>query len=233
MVRIDGAYRLLEPLVEGTDRGALGIPRLVHRVVAGDPRIAAIVVGEVLPQVDDPILELPLRPEVRPLGRIVAVPMLVLSAGHRVQIQDRVDAVPGAGIHHAVEPADTLLPDLERRIVVLEVPVVERNPDRIYPEVTEEGRVPVGEEHREESVEEPLVALVAERPAQRAALLGLRPRIAGDEVLHVHPAAQTEAPQRHGIGSGHDPRPADGEDRRPCPALTLRHRHPHSGAQPA
>ncbi len=193
VVGIDRADRRLEPPVERADRRPLGIRRLVDRVVAGDPGIAAIVVGDVLPEVDHAVLELPLRPEVRPLRGVVAVPVLILGAGHRVQIEDRVDAVARARVDHGVEQPEALLADLERCVVALEVPVVERDPNRVQAQIVQEGGIPIGEEHREEPIEEPLVALIAEHAAQRPALLRLGAGIPGDEVLHVHPAAEAES----------------------------------------
>jgi hypothetical protein len=155
VVGIDGADGIVPALIERPDRRAADVTRLVDRVVAGHPRMAAIAQSQRLPQVDDAVLEVPVRPEECPVRRVVAVPSLVLTAGQRVQVDDRVEPVPG------------------------------------------------GEEHVEEPVEEPAGALLPEGPAQGGALERFGPGEAGDEVLHVHPAAQAHPAQ-------HDRPPAAG-----------------------
>jgi hypothetical protein len=46
--------------------------------------------------VHDPVLEVAVLPEGGDVGGVVGVPVLVLGAGQRVQVDDRVDAVPGS-----------------------------------------------------------------------------------------------------------------------------------------
>ena len=69
--------------------------------------------------------------------------MLVLAAGHRVQVDHAVDAVLGAQAHRAVEALEALLAQLERALVALEVAVVDRDPDAVDAEVGEQLRVAV------------------------------------------------------------------------------------------
>ena len=102
------------------------VRRLVERVVPRDPGIVAVVLGDGLPQVHHAILEVRVRPELRPLGGVVAVPVLVLRTGNRVQVEDRVDPVSGAGLHDPVEQPESLVLHHEWCAVVLEVAVVER-----------------------------------------------------------------------------------------------------------
>ncbi len=204
VIRIDGADRGLEATIEGPDGRALRVTRFVDRVVSGHPRVASVVRGDVFPEVDDAILELPLRPEVRPLRRVIAVPVLVLRAGDRVQVEDRVDAVPRAYVHDGVQKSEALLADLERCIIALEVAVVERDPHGVQAEALQERRIAIGEEHREEPVEEACVPLVAEDAAQRPTHLRLGSGVPGDEVLHVHPAAEAEAAQHDRIRTVQD-----------------------------
>ena len=118
--------------------------------------------------------------------------MLVLGTRNGVQVEDRVYAMASTGIHNTVEEPEALLADLERCVIVLEVPVVERDPHGVQAEALEESGVLVREEGCHEPVEESVAALVAEHATQRAALLRFGSGVAGDEVLHVHPAAEPE-----------------------------------------
>lgn len=123
--------------------------------------------------------------------------MLVLAAGHRVQVDHAVDAVLGAQAHDAVEALEALLAQLERALVALEVAVVDGDPHAVDAEVGEQPRVAVLEEAREQAIEEARGALGPEHCGDRGAHLALRRRIASDEVLHVHPAAESDAAQHH------------------------------------
>src|SRR5690242_19579794 len=78
VVGVDGPHGLFEAAVEGTDDLPGGVARLVDRVVPGDPTVALVPVGKGLPEVHDAVLEVSVGPEVRPVGRVVAVPVLVL-----------------------------------------------------------------------------------------------------------------------------------------------------------
>src|SRR5690606_34936977 len=106
--------------------------------------------------------------------------------------------------------------DLERADVVLEVAVVERYAQRVEPEGGEVRGVLVREEDVEQPVEERVVRVAAHGPQHRAAHLGLRRRVAGDEVLHVHPAPEAEPSEEH--------RPVGPDDRRAVDGERSRHR---------
>ena len=136
-------------------------------------------------------------PEVADVRRVVRMPVLVLRAGQRVQVDDGVQAVARARVDHPVELVEPALDQLERTRVALEVPVVDRDAHAVHPGVGEELRVGVAEEHGEQSVEERVVEILSEHRQHVMAHERLVRGIAGDEVLHVHPAAEADAPQPH------------------------------------
>jgi hypothetical protein len=124
--------------------------------------------------------------------------VLVLPPGQGVQVDDRVQAVAGQGVDHPVEPGEAGLLQLKRRGVVLEVAVVDRDAYAVEPDFGEQRGVGVGEEAVEELGEERLVRLLPHGLAHQPTDAGLGAGVAGDEVLHVHPAAQPEADQPDG-----------------------------------
>jgi hypothetical protein len=66
----------------------------------------------------------------------------------------------------------------------------------------------------EEAVEEELVPLLAEHLADGLTLSLLVRRVAGDEVLHVHPTAEAEAPEHDGLAFPvYQPGSSDGQVR--------------------
>jgi hypothetical protein len=142
-----------------------------------------------------PVLEVRVVPEHRAVGVVVRMPVMVLRARQRVQVDHAHQAVPGAGVDHPVQLPEALTDELERPSVALEVPVVDGDAHAVHAEPGQQLRVLVTEERREQAVEEQLVPVAAENLADRAAHEGLVRRVAGDEVLHVHPATQAHAPQ--------------------------------------
>jgi hypothetical protein len=114
--------------------------------------------------------------------------VLVLAARQRVQIQDRVEPVRGAGVHGALQQRE---PGIE----VEQVMVVHREPDTVHAERGQVGGVAVGEEPPGEPGEQGVAGVGAHRRAQRRPLQGLRARVASDEVLHVQPAADSRHAQ--------------------------------------
>jgi hypothetical protein len=211
---IDRADRRLEPFVERADGGAVSIGGLVDRVVTRDPWVVLVVRGDMLPQVHDAVLELALAPEVRPLRRVVTVPVLVLCPGNRMQIEDRVDPVSCTRVDDGVEQPEALLLDHERRVVIFEMPIVERNAERVHADAREERGILVGEEGGQETVEEPRVPLFAENTTEGPALLRFGAGVPRDEVLHVHPPPESETAQHDGRLPRHDARSHDLQDRR-------------------
>ena len=122
-----------EPPVEGPDDAAGLVRGLVQQVVARHPGVAPVVVGDGLPQVHDPVLEVPVLPEGGDVGGVVGVPVMVLGAGQGVQVDDRVDAVSGERVDGPVEVAEAVGLDLERSGVVLEVLVADGDPGQVEP----------------------------------------------------------------------------------------------------
>ena len=108
--------------------------------------------------------------------------MLVLAAGDRVQVDHAVDAVLGAHADRAVETLEARLPR--------EVAVVDRQPDAVDAQLGEQRGVLVGEEAVEQRVEEPLRPIRTQDTGYGGPHRALVGGIAGDEVLHVHPAAE-------------------------------------------
>jgi hypothetical protein len=130
--------------------------------------------------------------------------VLVLAAGHGVQVDDAVDAVLGAQSHDRVEALEARLEQLEGTVIALEVAVVHRDPHAVDAEAGEETRVAVLEEARQHAVEEASGAQRSEHRGHGGPHLALRGRIAGDEVLHVHPAAEAHAAQHDARALGID-----------------------------
>ncbi len=212
MVGIHGADRGLQPAIERSDQVAVRVTGLVERVVPRDPGVSPVPVGDRLPQVHDAVLEMTVSPERRPLCRVVTVPVLILGTWSSMKVEDGEDALIGAGLDHPIEKLEPLLLDDHRRIVVLEMPVVEGDTERVDAQSREERRVLVGEEHVQKSREESLVALVSEHTTHCPTMLGLRACVAGDEVLHVHPAAESEPVQGQRAVGTDDAIPIDVED---------------------
>lgn len=117
-------------------------------------------------------------------------------AWQRVQVQDHVQPVPGAVGDGPVQQREAGLLELEWPVVVLEVAVIERDPDRVEAERGQVASVVLGEERAHEPVEEQLVALLAEGREQGAPVLALGAGVASEEVLHVHPATDVVPAQQ-------------------------------------
>jgi hypothetical protein len=166
VVGIDRAHGVVQAPVEGADRRAADVARLVDGIVAGHPRLVPIAARERLPQMDHPVLKVLVVPEERPVRRVVAVPALVLAAGQGVQVDDRVETVPRAALDGAVEEPEALLLELERAQVVVEVAIAHGQAHGVEPERGQESGVLVAEEHIEKALEELPRPLVAQGPAQ-------------------------------------------------------------------
>ena len=131
MFGIDSSYGFVQPLVEGPDCIAAGVARFVHKVVSCDPRVMAVAARQDLPEVHHPVLKVLVRPERGPVGRVVAVPVLVLGTGQSMEVDDAVQAVAGCTLDRTVEQFEPLLLHLERRHVVFEMAIVERQPHAV------------------------------------------------------------------------------------------------------
>jgi hypothetical protein len=58
-----------------------GISRLVHGVIARNPRIALVSPGNMFPEINSSILEVFVIPESSMAGGVVRVPVLILATG--------------------------------------------------------------------------------------------------------------------------------------------------------
>ena len=160
------------------------------------------MVGDRLPQVHDPVLEVAVLPERGDVGGVVGVPVLVLGAGQGVQVDDRVDAVPAERLDGPVEVTEPVALDLERPGVVLEMLVAHGDPGQVEPGLLEERRVRLAEELGEQAVEEPVRPVVADHLADLPPHQRLVGGVPGDEVLHVEPAAEAHPAQQQRLAVG-------------------------------
>ncbi len=167
MVGVDLADGGHEPVVDRADDLAARVAGLVEQVVTRHGRVVAVALGERLPQVHDAVLEVRVLPERGDVGRVVGVPVLVLAAGHGVQVDHAVDAGLRARADRTVEALEAVAKQLERRVVALEVALVDRDPDAVDPEPGEQRRVLAGEEAVEQPGEEVLGPLRAEHAPDR------------------------------------------------------------------
>jgi hypothetical protein len=96
MVKINPSDRGDDAVVESQQPRPLRVGGLVHGVVACDPGIPLVSTGNVLPKVDDAVLEVNVVPEGGVSGRVVGMPVLILAARAGMQVEDCVDSVLGA-----------------------------------------------------------------------------------------------------------------------------------------
>jgi len=140
-----------------------------------------------------PVLEVPVLPERGNVCGVVRVPMMVLRAGQGVQVDNREDAVAPERLDGPVKVAEAIGLDLERSRVVLEMLVANGDSCKVQPDLAEERRVGLIEEPGEETLEETLGPVVADRAPHLTPHQRLVRRISGDEVLHVQPTTQADA----------------------------------------
>lgn len=96
MVRINIPNCGHNTVVECQQTSPLTVSRLVHGVVTGYPWIALVSSGNMFPQVDRSVLEVFVVPECGVSGRVIAVPILVLSTRQGMKVEDSVDTIFGA-----------------------------------------------------------------------------------------------------------------------------------------
>ena len=171
----------------------VGIGGFIDGVVAGDPGVITVTAGEGFPEVDDAVLEVLVIPEAGVVGGVIAVPMLVLEAGERVEVDDGVNFVFGAAIDGTVEDFEAIFDEFEGLHIRFEVAVIDREADAVHAVGGEESGVVFAEEDVEEAVEEAVVAIGSEGGEEGLALEGFRGGESGDEVFHVHPSAEADA----------------------------------------
>src|SRR5690606_41758744 len=116
-----------------------------------------------------------------------------LLARARVQVDGGVDPVPGEMADRAVKPPETLLAEPVGLGVREEVSIVDRDTHAVHAERGDVLGVFLGEEDLEEAVEECVVHVPAEHLSHCPTMHVLSAGVSGDEILHVHPAAETES----------------------------------------
>src|SRR6185437_13503186 len=118
------------------------------------------------------------------------MPMDILPPLRRMQIENDIEAMLFAAFQHSIETGKASFFVFERSGIILEVPVVQRNPDNRSARFPEEDNVIFIEEVVEQALEEELRF----RGTQHLRHLGtqrvLCAGVAVDEVFHVHPAAR-------------------------------------------
>lgn len=150
MVRVnlpDCAIRTVVPLLE---TGVCRIAGLVEGVVSRDPWVILVVLSENLPKPDCAVLEVLVVPKLGNVVRRVRVPVSVLSTGNSVHVEDGVNALCGADVHHPVEPFEALGLEHAGVQVILKVVVVEGNTDAVETELLVKFGVGFSEEVLEE-----------------------------------------------------------------------------------
>jgi hypothetical protein len=95
------------------------------------------------------------------------MPALVLATWESVHVKNRVDAFCSASLNHSINQTETAFLDLEVFGVVHEVAMVDRNPDAVQSERSQEFGIFSGEEVVKEAVEEVIVFLLPEDTEQR------------------------------------------------------------------
>ena len=195
VIRIDGANGLVEPSVEGHDHLFTSITRLVDGIIACHPRMSLVPGGKHFPEVDHAVLEVLMLPEEGFVGRVVAMPGLILVAGQSMQVNDRVDLLFGTQVDHPIQVLEALFLNDKRLHIRLEMAIVDGKPQQVEPQGCNELGIVAFEEILQEAIEEEFVVVIAQHLADGLSLSFLVGRIAGDEILHVHPSAQAKAAQ--------------------------------------
>src|ERR671912_2193951 len=123
-----------------------------------------------------------------------------------------------------VEVAEAIRLDLQRSRVVLQVLVADGDSREVHPGVPEKRRIRLVEEPGEQALEDPLGPIVADGPPYFAPHQRLVGGVAGDEVLHVEPAAEIDAAKQQRLAVGAEELSSGGPDhwslcchRHPCP----------------
>lgn len=148
----------------------------VSKVVVGNPLVVLILGGDWLPEPDGAILTVLEVPEVGISGTIIRVPICILGAGHRVHVNNSVDALHGENLDDAFQVPEAAIFENPRIHVVLEVLVRERHAAAVYTNETEESSILISEEVIEEAVEEEVVVLRSHDSEHCGMRVGFGPR---------------------------------------------------------
>lgn len=90
MLRIHLPNRRLHPAVESLEIYVFRVRWFVHGVITRNPRISPVMLRNLDPEIDHPVLEILEVPEEGLVDARVAVPALVLAAGEGVHVDDGV-----------------------------------------------------------------------------------------------------------------------------------------------
>ena len=131
--------------------------------------------------------------------------MLVLRPGKGVEVDHRHNPVGRTGGDGPVEMTKTVLFHVEGVGVILEMPVVQRDPNGVEPRLGQEGGVRLPEETGQEPLEKQLISARSQGLQYGGPHERLVSGIARDEVFHVEPAADAYAlqPDRLAIDAEH------------------------------
>jgi hypothetical protein len=124
------------------------------------------------------------------------MPVLVLSTGHSVEIQNGIDAEPSTAFHDAVEKLKPIGIDFRQVVAIEEETMVKRNAETVEIAGRKELRILVGPEIVIEPVPEKVILLLAHNLQHGFLVLGFMPRITCNEVFHVE-VTSSGSPTKH------------------------------------
>ena len=108
VMSVDLPYRIVEAIVVLNQADVLWFGGFIERVVTGDPPVILVVGGKLFPQPDHSVLMVLVVPEICDVPSVVRVPVCVLAAGSSVQVENGINAVPGAKVDHPIEVLEPL-----------------------------------------------------------------------------------------------------------------------------
>src|SRR6266566_7909612 len=204
VVGVDGSNGLVEPPVERFNLRFARIGRFIDRVIASHPGVIFVAGSDCLPQMHDSILEVLVLPEKRLVGRIIAMPILVLVTWQSMQVDNGVDLLLGAQVDDSIQALKALFLDDKGFHIGLEVPVVDREPKQVQAERGNILRIVSSEEIFQETIKEVYIRFLSKHIADGLSLYLLISGIARDEILHIHPASEIKAAQNDWLTLGID-----------------------------
>jgi len=146
MLIVYGANGVVNSIVEADEPRMLGVCRLIERIVASDPRIVLVVFRQFTPKPHETVLEVFVSPESSDVDTSIGMPVGILPAGSGVHIKDCVDPMLCTDVYYAIEVLEPLgLQDAWVHII-LEVLVINGDPNAIQSEGLEEHSIILLEE---------------------------------------------------------------------------------------
>lgn len=140
-------------IVELHNASVFGVGGFVEGVVAGDPLVALVVLGELSPEPKDALLVVSVVPEIGDVATMIRMPVSVLTTGGGMKIEDGVDAVLRTDVDDTIQVLETRLLEDAGVHVILKVTVVESNTDAVQTKALEEFGIGVLEEVLQEFIE--------------------------------------------------------------------------------